>query len=269
MKKGFSLSELLIGLTVVGILVAILAPIAKRLLPNENVLRTKKAFHVASVIVNEMVNDENCYPDVTYKIPKDDEGKYIGFHNLVPEGLNNPYKYPNCKGWSADGDEYNADGTIKTVFEGSGARNKTASCRRGRKFIKIFMDKLGCRNIKEGTSSDGIPEVDTECYDTFYICETPDKMVWTFRNPKDGGNLYGYVDVNGPYSPNRRDSGQRDDVPMWDFELNNYYFITLGKRFDSTANKYDTFRMVFNPNGTITVSNPSAQKALYTDDDVR
>jgi len=268
MKKAFSLSELLVALTVVGVIVGILAPVAKRLLPNDNVMRIKKAHHVASVIINDMLNDENCYPDISYKIPKNSEGQYEGFGSLNPDGLNNPYKYPNCQGWSAVGDEYNADGSIKTRFEGTD-NDRYAICRRGLKFITLFMDRAGCRNTKAVPTtkipSDKDPK---ECYGKFYFCETPDKMVWTFRNPRDGA-LFAYVDVNGPSKPNRRDNGERDDLPMWDFKLDNYYFISKGDGTDHTADKYDVFRIDFNQNGTVTIGNTSATNAIYNEDGIR
>jgi len=268
MKKAFSLSELLVALTVVGVIVGILAPVAKRLLPNDNIMRTKKAYHVASVIINDILNDENCYPDISYKIPKNSEGQYVGFGSLNPDGLNNPYKYPNCQGWSAVGDEYNADGSIKTRFEGSG-EDSYALCRRGLKFITLFMDRVGCRNTKAVPTTKITGEATSdECYGKFYFCETPDKMVWSFRNPK-AGSLFAYVDVNGPSKPNRRDNGERDDLPMWDFKLDNYYFISKGDGTDHTADKYDTFRINFNQNGTVIIGNESARNAIYNEDGIR
>ena len=268
MKKAFSLSELLVALTVVGVIVGILAPVAKRLLPNDNIMRTKKAYHVASVIINDILNDENCYPDISYKIPKNSEGQYVGFGSLNPDGLNNPYKYPNCQGWSAVGDEYNADGSIKTRFEGSG-EDSYALCRRGLKFITLFMDRVGCRNTKAVPTTKITGEATSdECYGKFYFCETPDKMVWSFRNPK-AGSLFAYVDVNGPSKPNRRDSGSRNNLPMWDFKLDNYYFISKGDGTDHTADKYDTFRINFNQNGTVIIGNKSARNAIYNEDGIR
>ena len=268
MKKAFSLSELLVALTVVGVIVGILAPVAKRLLPNDNVMRIKKAHHVASVIINDMLHDENCYPDISYKIPKNSEGQYVGFGSLNPDGLNNPYKYPNCQGWSAVGDEYNADGSIKTRFEGSGA-DRYAICRRGLKFITLFMDRVGCRNTKAVPTTKITGEATSdECYGKFYFCETPDKMVWSFRNPKAGA-LYAYVDVNGPSKPNRRDSGSRNNLPMWDFKQNNYYFISKGNGTDHTADKYDTFRIQFYYDGSIGINNTSATNAIYNEESIR
>ena len=284
MKKGFTLSELLISLTVVGIIVAILTPVAKRLLPNENILRTKKAFHIANVILNDMLNDENCYPKTKdFEILKDDSGNIISDQIYFKDdgtprfpGLNNPYKYPNCKGWSGSGDEYDSDGNTRIKFDASEGETN-AECRAGRKFIEIFMDKLDCTGQMQILNSSNIPAGDapeaTECYKQFFVCRTKDKMTWSFRNSRAGG-LYAYVDVNGPEKPNHRDHGSRAKLPMWDFDYNNgaggmyYVDIILNTEVNSKrphdADFYDTFRINFDrKTGKIEIYNESAKDAIY------
>ncbi len=64
MKKGFTLTELMIALAVIGILVAVVTPAIVRTRPNKNKMMVKKTFYVAEQIVNSLINDESLYPDM-------------------------------------------------------------------------------------------------------------------------------------------------------------------------------------------------------------
>ena len=63
MKKGFSLSEMIITLGIVGFLAMILLPVLKSILPNEEMLKFKKAYYITERAVAELVNDEDLYPE--------------------------------------------------------------------------------------------------------------------------------------------------------------------------------------------------------------
>lgn len=271
MKKAFSLSELLIALTVVGVIVGILSPIARRLLPNETILRTKKAYHVASVILNDMLHDDNCYPDLIERKSSNGGASKTGeVFNFT--ALYNPYRYPNCQEWSGVGDEYDEDGKLKLYATKEG--DTSAHCIAGEKFIHIFMERLGC-------TEDNIATIDDsgECGGKIYVCQTPDKMTWSFRNPKtiaENSFIYSYVDVNGPDSPNRREKCSRPKLPLWDFKLNGQYNVVCeanNKREDGTypheLEFYDTFRFNYSKNGAITINDPTSERAIYEGSDVR
>ena len=64
-KSGFTLSELLIALGVIGVLSAILLPIIFYMLPNQNIVMARRAFNIAQAAVYDLINDEVCYPDMT------------------------------------------------------------------------------------------------------------------------------------------------------------------------------------------------------------
>ncbi|MBQ8847711.1 MAG: type II secretion system protein [Candidatus Gastranaerophilales bacterium] len=58
MKKAFTLAELLIVLVVLGILAAVLMPVAFQSAPDENVLKFKKANNTLGAAVHQLVSSE-------------------------------------------------------------------------------------------------------------------------------------------------------------------------------------------------------------------
>lgn len=61
MKKGFTLAEVIIVLTVIGFLAAILIPVAFQAAPDENVLRFKKAYNTLGTIIRELTTSDKYY----------------------------------------------------------------------------------------------------------------------------------------------------------------------------------------------------------------
>ena len=56
--KGFTLTELMIALAVLGILVAVVTPAIMRARPNKNKMMVKKTFYTVENIVSSLINDE-------------------------------------------------------------------------------------------------------------------------------------------------------------------------------------------------------------------
>ena len=71
MKKGFTLAEILIVLTVIGILTAILLPVAFQSAPDENVMKFKKANSTLGTIVRELINADKYYANGDFGIKRD------------------------------------------------------------------------------------------------------------------------------------------------------------------------------------------------------
>jgi len=63
MKKAFTLAEIMIVLTIIGVLTAILLPIANHSRPDENVMKFKKADTTLKNVIRELVNSDKYYVD--------------------------------------------------------------------------------------------------------------------------------------------------------------------------------------------------------------
>lgn len=64
-SKGFTLSEILIAMLVLGIIVAASVPVILNLTPNKNAIMMKKAYYATESIIHSLINDPNAYPDKT------------------------------------------------------------------------------------------------------------------------------------------------------------------------------------------------------------
>lgn len=85
-KKGFTLSEVLITLTIIGIGAAILTPIIINITPDSNIVAFKKAYSTIEQAVSTLVNDEDYYPSCRHILTKDSGGNDMS----VPAQLNIP-----------------------------------------------------------------------------------------------------------------------------------------------------------------------------------
>ena len=61
--KGFTLTELMVALAVIGIIVAVVTPAIVRMRPNKNKMMVKKTFYTTEQIVSTLINDQRMYPD--------------------------------------------------------------------------------------------------------------------------------------------------------------------------------------------------------------
>ena len=63
MKKAFTLAEILIVLSVIAIITAILLPSARNAMPNEDIMKFKKAHNTLYTAIRELVTSDKYYLD--------------------------------------------------------------------------------------------------------------------------------------------------------------------------------------------------------------
>ncbi len=61
--RGFTLAEVMIVLTVIGVLTAILLPVARQSMPNEDLMKFKKAHNTLGTVIRELVTNDKYYLD--------------------------------------------------------------------------------------------------------------------------------------------------------------------------------------------------------------
>lgn len=66
-KKAFSLSELMVALSIMAVLSAILIPSLTKSLPNQDKYLFKTAYGLLSNTVNELINDDSLYPNGNFQ----------------------------------------------------------------------------------------------------------------------------------------------------------------------------------------------------------
>ncbi|MCM1010085.1 MAG: type II secretion system GspH family protein [Fusobacterium sp.] len=61
--KGFTLSEILIAMLVLGIIIAASVPVILQMTPNKNAIMMKKAYYATETIIESLINDVTYYPE--------------------------------------------------------------------------------------------------------------------------------------------------------------------------------------------------------------
>ena len=84
-KKAFTLAEIMIVLTIIGVLTAILLPIANHSRPDENVMKFKKADTTLKNAIRELVNSDKYYLDGD--LSKMPDGNYVTSAKYFCESL--------------------------------------------------------------------------------------------------------------------------------------------------------------------------------------
>ena len=178
--KGFTLTELMIALAVIGILVAVVTPAIMKTRPNKNKMMVKKTFYTTEQIVSTLINDERLYPDM----------RDVCGEGVVPGADPNVY----CA--------YGFDYVESVTYEGVEYEGDT-------KFAELFKSRL---NVKRDSAEDDLVFYTTDGV-KWDLRET--KGAWSagaepgdFNTGRKGTII---IDVNGDEEPNARQSDSDED----------------------------------------------------------
>lgn len=208
--KGFTLTELMVAMGVIGILVAVVTPAIMKTRPNKNKMMIKKSFYTAEQIVSTLINDERLYPDM----------KEICDRRVV-EG-EDPTKV-----YCAFGFDY--DNSVR--YEGETYAGNT-------KFADLFASRLNVKTEDETNhiyyTTDGIKWDLSQTVGAWTKGQDTPGKFGDQTNAAGVGKIT--VDVNGDEAPNCRESNENcsaDDFDQYVIEI-----LATGKmRIDSTDAK--------------------------------
>lgn len=179
-RQGFTLAEVLVVMAVLGVLGVILIPSLTTLRPNQEMVMLKKAYYLTSRTVNELINDDDFYPDEDKGFNDDTtEAKYHGavysgetkFCNLFAARLNlrNNADCTNGKFTTADGMswELTKKDNIRTFTIDVNGPNKGSNCLEDKcngknpdKF-QISFDQFGVITVPDGIEREYLSTNDT------------------------------------------------------------------------------------------------------------
>lgn len=208
--KGFTLTELMVAMGVIGILVAVVTPAIMKTRPNKNKMMIKKSFYTAEQIVSTLINDERLYPDM----------KEICDRGVV-EG-EDPTKV-----YCAFGFDY--DNSVR--YEGETYAGNT-------KFADLFASRLNVKTEDETNhiyyTTDGIKWDLSQTVGAWTKGQDTPGKFGDQTNAAGVGKIT--VDVNGDEAPNCRESNENcsaDDFDQYVIEI-----LATGKmRIDSADAK--------------------------------
>lgn len=194
--KGFTLTELMVAMGVIGILVAVVTPAIMKTRPNKNKMMIKKSFYTAEQIVSTLINDERLYPDM----------KEICDRGVV-EG-EDPTKV-----YCAFGFDY--DNSVR--YEGETYTGNT-------KFADLFASRLNVKTEDDTNhtyyTTDGIKWDLSNTVGAWTKCKDRAGKFDDQTNAAGVGKIT--VDVNGEEAPNCRESNENcsaDDFDQYVIEI--------------------------------------------------
>ena len=170
--KGFTLTELMVALAVIGILVAVVTPAIMKTRPNKNKMMVKKTFYTTEQIVANLINDARLYPDMREAC--DDK-------------------------WAENNPDADPDFTNGVTYEGEEYKD-------GKKFMGLFATGLNVSR-SDDCSNDICSVIYTTDGVRWDLGGTNGAWIPKKRKVKDAGIGYIIIDVNGDDAPNCREGG--------------------------------------------------------------
>lgn len=165
MKKGYTLSEVMVTMAILGLMASILLPTISKFRPNRDKMLFKKAYYVAERVIYELVNDDTYYSV--------SDGNYFGLDNVEQEAHIGTASYGG-----------------KTE-----AKQKSKFCNLFSKKVNITKDEARCNS--------GFAEEDlgkgSFTTPSFY---TSDGIAWYMPYTNFESDAPIFVDVSGSKTPN-------------------------------------------------------------------
>lgn len=232
--KGFTLTELMIALAVIGILVAVVTPAIMRTRPNKNKMMIKKTYYETEKIVESLINDETLYIDGREACNGQNASDAIGECR---------WGFDDFKKVKYDGEEYGAGDLADDATDHEKA---AASADAAKKFAGLFAAKLNCRTEDNTnliyTTADGV---------IWYLSGTKDKWSHsTTSSPASidstsGGSIV--IDVNGGDGPNCRQN------------KTNY----AGTACTGSVSDFDQYKINISVTGKMTIDSADSKAAEF------
>lgn len=197
--KGFTLSEIMVALAVIGVLVAVVTPVIMQTKPNKNKMMVKKSFYTIEQVVSSLINDEHLYPDMRENC----EGSDL----------------TNCA-WGFDYDD--------------AVKSEGMEYKGDYKFAALFKEKL---NVAKEVVSSKVSGAGPDSGDFYPVFYTSDGIKWDFTGTKgawtsgkervgtfaDPTNAAGFgvikVDVNGDDKPNLYCTDANQDCDIYEVQI--------------------------------------------------
>lgn len=123
--KGFTLSELMIAITVLGIICAAVLPSIVNNNPNQNKIMMKKVYYTTTTVVSDMINNPSLYPLVNKAGATD----LVGFDNTDKVRFHDEDCEGNSKFIKLFAKHLNIEGTINTSCSSAMKTGSGSNCR--------------------------------------------------------------------------------------------------------------------------------------------
>ena len=161
MKKAFTLAEIMIVLTVIGVLTCILLPSAFHSMPDENIMKFKKANTTLYRVINELVSSDKYYLNGDLGVKPNGDlidgthtGDYTYFCETIADILS--VKSVNCKSNATNENGYHSLGT--------------GSLHHGKRYLDLSCKQVSVSNFESEISTiDNVSFYRTNPHVTFGI----------------------------------------------------------------------------------------------------
>lgn len=183
--KGFTLTELMVALAVIGILVAVVTPTIMKTRPNKNKMMIKKTFYTTEQIVATLINDARLYPDLREACDSD----WLA-NNTETDDMYCAWGFDYNNAVRYEGETYEGDTKFAGLFK-SRLNVKSGD-------DTVFYTTDGVKWDLSGTTTGGR---------SGYGAWTPGML----DGPEDAGVGQILIDVNGDDPPNARQSASSED----------------------------------------------------------